>query len=259
MEHDKFDTTQLDEIHRMLDGEDMPEQPQQSAPADSSAKPGVQLDAAGLEALRENQQDAAENEQPKGYDNYTLLRDLVHMLAVVTVIFVFFFRLVAVSGDSMFPTFVNTDWLVLESNFIYREIDRGDVVVLNVEAPTLEGPIVKRVIATEGQTVDIDFERGDVFVDGELQIEPYIFEPTYEGFHSFDYGLEYPLTVPEGHIFVMGDNRNHSLDSRAVSIGCVSEERVLGKVLLILFPGKQTDEVGEVTGGRNFARIGAIS
>ena len=74
------------------------------------------------------------------------------MLAVVTLVFVFFFRLVSVSGSSMYPTFVDTDWLVLQSNFLYKDVKRGDIVVLSVDAPELNGPIVKRVIATGGKT-----------------------------------------------------------------------------------------------------------
>lgn len=209
---------------------------------------------AGEEALRENQRDAQETELPKNYETYTILHDVITMLAVVTLIFVFFFRLVGVSGSSMYPTFVDKDWLILESNFLYKEVERGDVVVLSVDSPVLDGPIVKRVIATEGQTVDIDFSTGAVYVDGQLQIEPYIYEPTYLGS-----GREYPLTVPEGCIFVMGDNRNNSLDSRSNEVGCVSVDRVLGKALLIVFPGRGTDEFGDVTGKRDFSRIGAFS
>lgn len=206
------------------------------------------------EALLENQRDAKEEQEPKGYELFTVLRDVVNMLAVVTLVFVFFFRLVSVSGSSMYPTFVDTDWLVLQSNFLYKDVKRGDIVVLSVDAPELNGPIVKRVIATGGQTVDIDFETGTLYVDGKIQVESYIFEPTY-----LNEGLSFPLTVPENSLFVMGDNRNHSLDSRSVSIGCVRTDRVLGKALFILIPGRQTNETGAVTGKRDFSRIGAAS
>ena len=206
------------------------------------------------EALLENQRDAKEEQGPKGYELFTVLRDVVNMLAVVTLVFVFFFRLVSVSGSSMYPTFVDTDWLVLQSNFLYKDVKRGDIVVLSVDAPELNGPIVKRVIATGGQTVDIDFETGTLYVDGKIQVESYIFEPTY-----LNEGLSFPLTVPENSLFVRGDNRNHSLDSRSVSIGCVGTDRVLGKALFILIPGRQTNETGAVTGKRDFSRIGAAS
>lgn len=214
----------------------------------------VRRRTAAEEALRENQRDAQEEKPPKSYENFTILRDVIAMLAVVTLVFVFFFRLVGVSGSSMYPTFVDRDWLILESNFLYKDVERGDVVVLSVDSPVLDGPIVKRVIATAGQTVDIDFESGALYVDGKLQIEPYIYEPTYLGTES-----DYPLTVPEGCIFVMGDNRNNSLDSRSSQIGCVPTDCVLGKALLIVFPGRQTNEFGDVTGKRDFTRIGAFS
>ena len=102
--------------------------------------------------------------------------------------------------------------------------------------------------------MDIDFAEGIVYVDGEALEEDYIREPTYTA-----EGTEFPLTVPEGSIFVMGDNRNHSEDSRFSDVGCVKKEAVLGKVLLVVFPGRQTNEFGAVTGGRSWHRFGAVS
>lgn len=194
---------------------------------------------------------------PKGYEAFSMLQDLVYMLSVITILFVFFFRLVGVDGSSMYPTFVDRDYLVLESNVLYRDIEAGDIVVMNVPYFENEGPIVKRVIATGGQTVDIDFDAGEVYVDGAQLDEPYTFEPTYESYGAYGVSLDYPVTVPEGSIFVMGDNRNHSADSRFAPVGCVDESCVLGKVLLIVFPGEQTDQYGSVTGKRQFSRIGA--
>ena len=109
--------------------------------------------------------------------------------------------------------------------------------------------IVKRVIATGGQTVDIDFETGAVYVDGTLLEEDYINELTF-----VEEGTEFPLTVPEGSIFVMGDNRNHSSDSRDASLGTVDTRYVIGKAVFLAFPG--TDES---TGERDFGRIGVIA
>ena len=109
-------------------------------------------------------------------------------------------------------------------------------------------PIVKRVIATEGQTVDIDFASGSVYVDGELLEEDYINEPTY-----VEEGTEFPLTVPGGSIFVMGDNRNHSSDSRSSDLGTVDTRYVIGRAVFLLFPGAD-----ETTGERDFGRIGGI-
>ena len=127
------------------------------------------------------------------------------------------------------------------------DYQHGDIVVLRKDT-FLEEPIVKRVIATEGQTVDIDFVSGAVYVDGELLEEDYINEPTY-----VEEGTEFPLTVPEGSIFVMGDNRNHSSDSRSSDLGTVDTRYVIGKAVFLLFPGAD-----EATGQRDFGRIGPL-
>ena len=162
-------------------------------------------------------------------DAYNVLSDLVSCLVFVTILFVFAIRLVGVDGQSMYPTLQDGDRLTLLSNFVYRP-EVGDIVVL--KAPGFEqGPLVKRVIAMDGQTVDIDFETGDVWVDGVLLDEPYINDPTtrYEGVY-------FPLTVPEGYVFVLGDNRLHSSDSRDPSIGCIDKRYVLGKALQVIYP-----------------------
>ena len=162
-------------------------------------------------------------------DAYNVLSDLVSCLVFVTILFVFAIRLVGVDGQSMYPTLQDGDRLTLLSNFVYRP-EVGDIVVL--KAPGFEqGPLVKRVIAMDGQTVDIDFETGDVWVDGVLMDEPYINDPTtrYEG-------VNFPLTVPEGYVFVLGDNRLHSSDSRDPSIGCIDKRYVLGKALQVIYP-----------------------
>ena len=207
----------------------------------------------------QNEQPVQQPQTPKGYEAFSMLQDLVYMLSVITIVFVFFFRLVSVSGSSMYPTFVDKDYLVLESNFLYRDIKQGDIVVMKVPYFADDGNIVKRVIATGGQTVDIDFNAGVVYVDGVALDEDYAFEPTYESYAGYGASLNYPVTVPEGKIFVMGDNRNHSADSRLAPVGCVDESCVLGKVLLILFPGNETDQYGSVTGKREFGRIGAVT
>ncbi len=174
----------------------------------------------------------APNEKKQGklwLDIYSTMADVMVCLIFVTVLFVFGIRLVEVVGDSMYSTLQDGDSLTLLSNFLY-EPQVGDVVVLL--APDFdENPIVKRVIADEGQTIDIDFDTGEVRVDGTLLDEPYLNTPTmrYEG-------LDFPLTVPENCIFVMGDNRLHSTDSRNPSIGCVDKRYVLGKALQIILP-----------------------
>ena len=116
----------------------------------------------------EAQETPKKQPQPKGYEAYLSLFDLVRMLAVITLVFVFFFRLNGVSGSSMYPTLVDKDYLVLESNFLYRDAKQGDIVVLYTP-PFSENDelLVKRVIAVGGQTVDIDFNAGVVYVDGQ--------------------------------------------------------------------------------------------
>ena len=189
----------------------------------------------------------------RGWESMALVHDLVYLLAIVTILFTFFFRLVSVSGSSMYPTLVNRDYLVLESNFLYRNVKQGDIV------DYFDEPIVKRVIATGGQSVDIDFEQGIVYVDGVALNEDYVNEPTYKSYLEYGMGLDYPVEVPEGSVFVMGDNRNESADSRFAPVGCVPESQISGRALLVLLPGAQTDKEGNVTGGRIWGRIGTVS
>lgn len=150
-------------------------------------------------------------------------------------IFVFVVRIVTVDGDSMLPTLHDKDTLLISS--LFYEPSYMDIVVLT-KAEFSENPIVKRVIATEGQTVDIDFKTGSVYVDDKILKEDYINELT---FLSGDMIL--PAVVPDGHIFVLGDNRNRSSDSRVASIGMVDEDLVIGKVYFRIFP---FDNLGEV-------------
>lgn len=144
------------------------------------------------------------------------------------IIFCFVFRVIGVEGISMMPTLHDGDWVAVSG--ISTNIERGDIVI--VTQPWKRNvPIVKRVIAKGGDTVDIDFMLGDVYVNGEKMIEPYIDEPTTNG-----YDVDFPLTVPDGCVFVMGDNRGDSLDSRSSEIGFIDERYILGKVMLRLYP-----------------------
>ena len=157
------------------------------------------------------------------------------ILAALTLIFVFVLRVVSVSGYSMYPTLVNSDYVALLSNVIYNgsDIKDGDVVV--ALAPRFDDkPLVKRVIATAGETVDIDFEKGIVYVDGVALEEPYLGEAMVQPISPY-MSITY-MEVPEGSIFVMGDNRNGSNDSRDTRLGTVDERYVLGKALFVAFP-----------------------
>ncbi len=159
-------------------------------------------------------------------------------VVAVVIVFTFFFRIVAIEGPSMMGTLMHGERVVI-SNFFY-EPARGDIVVISrninnsAQVGTYEEPIIKRVIATEGEVVDIDFKAGVVMVDGVPLEEPYILEPTYR---SFD--VNFPVRVKENCVFVLGDNRNDSLDSRSTSIGdngMVDEKYILGKAVCRVFP-----------------------
>ena len=153
---------------------------------------------------------------------------LISAALVLVLIFSFFFRIIQVDGESMVPTLQNGDKLIVWG--AGYEPQRGDVVI--VDSYTAYGkPLVKRVIAKGGDTVSIDYATGTVAVNGEVLQEDYIAEPTYLG-----YDVQFPYTVPEGTVFVMGDNRNQSLDSRSTYVGCIDERDILGKVLVCFMP-----------------------
>ena len=159
---------------------------------------------------------------------YDWMQSLVFALIICILVFVFLFRIVDVSGDSMNPTLTNGDKLVVSD--VFYKPKQGDIVIFRKDEYKPKA-LVKRVIATEGQTVEIDFDRGRVYVDGELLEEPYIADPTI---NQLDFKGE--QTVHEGCVFVMGDNRNASSDSRKAEIGMVDERLIVGKVLLRVFP-----------------------
>lgn len=207
--------------------------------------------------MSENEQDKrleeTAGEEPakgekSGREAYEWVQALVCSVLAVVVLFTFVIRLIGVDGHSMVPTLQDGDRLLVTTSLLSGEYRYGDIVIIQKGTFADGDPIVKRVIATEGQTVDIDFANGIVYVDGEALDEPYINEPTYT-----DEGTEFPLTVPEGSIFVMGDNRNRSDDSRNAELGTVDTRYVIGRAVFLLFPGAD-----EATGKRNFGRIGLI-
>lgn len=152
------------------------------------------------------------------------------VLAVVFVVLLFTFvaRTSVVSGQSMIQTLQNGDMLVISR--LGFSAQPGDIVVATKPYYANE-PIVKRVIATGGQSVDIDFTEGVVYVNGEALDERYTNTPT-----NRQYDVDFPITVPEGYLFLMGDNRNGSLDSRSTEIGLVDERYILGKAYWRVFP-----------------------
>lgn len=189
-----------------------------------------------------------EKQTAKGRNLYEWVQSLVGSVLVVVAIFTFVIRMMGVDGHSMLNTLQHGDRLLVVNSMLYHDYKYGDIVILRKNGVFDDDPIVKRVIAVEGQTVDIDFTEGIVYVDGEALEEDYIREPTYTA-----EGTEFPLTVPEGSIFVMGDNRNGSSDSRDYRLGTVDTRYVIGKAAFLIFPGPDYE-----TEKRDFKRIGVI-
>ena len=190
-----------------------------------------------------------EKKQTEGRGAYEWVQALVCSVLTVVLIFTFAVRIVRVSGESMRETLQDQDMLVVLNNWLCGGYEQGDIVILQRDDFYGGEPIVKRVIATEGQTVDIDFDAGVVYVDGTALEEPYTRVPTWT-----QEGTEFPLTVPEGCVFVMGDNRNDSDDSRDSALGPVDTRCVLGRALLLAVPGPTAD-----TEQRDWSRVGILN
>ena len=176
------------------------------------------------------------------------LHDLVTLLTGILLVLLLLFRIVVVSGPSMNSTLLDGDYLLLLSNNLYPNPKHGDIIVASKDDFKNGEPIIKRVIATEGQTVDIDFLAGVVYVDGVALQEDYTLTPT-----NLAEGIEFPIVVDEGCLFVMGDNRNESKDSRNPEIGLVDKREVLGKAIFLLIPGTDGGTVQP-----QYSRIGVI-
>ena len=177
---------------------------------------------------------------------YDWLQCIVSAIICGIFIFVFLGRTIGVDGHSMMQTLQDRDRVIM-SNLFYTP-HNGDIVVFRSSSETFgETPLVKRIIAVAGQTIDINFNTGEVFIDGALIYEPYINELTT----SRD-SFSGPMTIPEGYVFVMGDNRNGSTDSRSSRVGLVDTRLILGKVLFIVVPGKSDYS------GRDWGRIGPV-
>ena len=151
---------------------------------------------------------------------YESMMSFVGAAIIILLMYTFCVKSIAVDGTSMLPTLNHGDRLVITAFCIEPEL--GDIIV-STQPNDFGNAVIKRVIATENQTVDIDFSKGDVFVDGVKLDEPYINNATINS-----QGVKFPLTVPENHIFVMGDNRQGSTDSRSEMIGFIREEYIFG-------------------------------
>ncbi len=158
------------------------------------------------------------------------LQSIVFAVIACVLLFMFVARVVTVDGGSMNPTLLHGDRLIVSN--LSKNYVQGDVIVF-VAPEYMDEPLVKRIIATEGQLVEINFDKGIVKVDEQELYEPYIAELTADQ-QDFDE----PIQVPEGCVFVMGDNRNRSTDSRTEEIGCVDTRYILGKAYFVMFPMK---------------------
>ncbi|MCI8397817.1 MAG: signal peptidase I [Oscillibacter sp.] len=190
-----------------------------------------------------------EEEKVEGRGLYEWVQALVCSVLTAVLVFTFAVRVVGVSGGSMRSTLQSGDMLLVVNGLLCGDYRRGDIVIAAKSSFEYGEPIVKRVIAVEGETVDIDFDAGVVYVDGEALNEPYIREATH-----LAEGTSFPLTVPEGCVFIMGDNRNDSRDSREPTLGAVDTRCLIGRAVFLLIPG-QTVETQE----REWSRIGTLS
>ena len=175
-------------------------------------------------------------------DTYDWIEVFVSALAIVVIMLSFILRIATVRGHSMEKTLSDSQVVVM-SNVFYTP-SQGDIVVIQQNGGYFETPIVKRVIATGGQTLSIDFGKWEVKVHGKVidessyvyfrnaEMDPEEYYSVYSAYLDAD-GV---MTVPEGYLFVMGDNRNESSDSRSVYVGFVRESEILGKVVFRMFP-----------------------
>ncbi|MBQ9663202.1 MAG: signal peptidase I [Oscillospiraceae bacterium] len=162
-------------------------------------------------------------------DMYDWIQSLMVALVICIALFIFVVRIIDVSGSSMWPTLKNGDKMIV-SDLFYKP-KYGDVIVFKTDSYDPNKALVKRVIATEGQEISIDFDRGVVYIDGSPLEEDYVAELTTTKLDFIG-----PQKVPEGCIFVMGDNRNASTDSRKKEIGMVDERMILGRAYYVAFP-----------------------
>ena len=157
-------------------------------------------------------------------------------LIIIVMLLTFVFRQVTVNGDSMNDTLQSGDKLILYS-FMYKP-QNGDIVVIS-HGKDYSDPIIKRVIAVEGQSLKINYDTGEVTLDGVVLKEDYI-----KGLTKWVHpSLEIPDVIPEGYVFVMGDNRENSLDSRSTQIGLIPVENIIGKAELRILPASSFGSV----------------
>ena len=219
----------------MSDVEKIPETEQINVQDSSDA---VSSENLVTDVEKDNKKTAKKNENAVVLDKkskmqlnvYDFVSIIMAAFIIITLIFTFAFRLVGVKGQSMENTLYENDWLITMQKSEYK---CGDIVVIT-EPNYFNEPLIKRVIAVGGQTVDIDYSTSTVYVDGKAINEPYIKEKFI--LQNAD-DISFPYTVPEGKLFCMGDNRNRSTDSRSTLIGGAVDERyILGKAVVRVLP-----------------------
>ncbi len=168
-------------------------------------------------------------DQQARLDLYDWIQSLMVALVICVALFIFAVRVIDVSGSSMVPTLRDGDKMIV-SDLFYKP-KYGDIVVFKTDQYDPDRALVKRVIATEGQEISLDFDRGVVYINGSPIEEDYIAELTTTKLDFIG-----PQTVPEGCVFVMGDNRNASTDSRKKEIGMVDERMILGRAYYVVVP-----------------------
>ena len=186
-----------------------------------------------LESMQAEQPEP-EKKAPKGRELFEWLQMLLCCVAGAVLVFNLCARLSRVDGQSMDYTLQHNELLLVWS--LGYTPKQGDIVIVNKTTANFlrEHAIVKRVIATGGQTVDIDYATSTVYVDGQPLDEPYIAGEMY--LPNSPYMLETHFEVPEDEVFVLGDNRNHSTDSRDHRLGTIHEDYILGRAVMVLFP-----------------------
>ncbi len=181
------------------------------------------------------------------------LHDVAYLLSAFLILLLIVFRIVVVAGPSMKDTLLDGDNLLVLSSTFYKEPEYGDIVIISKQSFEDGEPIIKRVIATENQWIDIDFSTGAVYVGEDLQHMHLLQEAYIRTATTLPEGMQFPQHIPEGCVFVMGDNRMNSKDSRSLEIGIIDHREIIGKAFFLVFPG--TDQ-GNVK--RDFGRIGVL-